>query len=264
MEPDVLVVGAGPAGAAVSILLARQGYRVLLVECATCPRDKACAEYLSPAYTPLLAQLGILDAILTAAPQRLHGMRVIDHRGRSCWGRFIKDGQCLYGLALPGLVLDHLLVEQACREGVELRATVRAKLVIAADGVQSTLARRLGLVQRIRWLQHVAFVTHYAGVHPVRPWGEMFLIPSGYIGLAPVSGTLINVSVVVRAAHLAAAQKTSQAFFAQTVQAHPELWPALCAGNPYQKSVNDRTDGSTHGMSAAGWHYIYRGCRRFL
>ena len=60
MEPDVLVVGAGPVGAAVSILLARQGYRVLLVECATCPRDKACAEYLSPAYTPLLAQLGIL------------------------------------------------------------------------------------------------------------------------------------------------------------------------------------------------------------
>jgi len=195
MEPDVLVVGAGPAGAAVSILLARQGYRVLLVDRATFPRDKACAEYLSPACTPFLAQLGVLDAILTAAPQRLQGMRLVDHRGRSCWGRFIQDGQCLYGLALPRLVLDHLLVEQACREGVELRTgfwvrqplldgqrvcgvsgqqaqyreTVRARLVIAADGVQSTLARRLGLVQRIHWLQHVAFVTHYTDVHPVQP-----------------------------------------------------------------------------------------------
>jgi menaquinone-9 beta-reductase len=249
MEPDVLVVGAGPAGAAVSILLARQGYRVLLVDRATFPRDKPCAEYLSPACTPLLAQLGILNAILTATPQRLQGMRVIDYRGRSCWGRFIQDGQYLYGLALPRLVLDHLLVEQACREGVELRTdfwvrqplldgqrvcgvsgqqaqyreTVRARLVIAADGRQSTLARRLGLVQRIHWLQHVAFVTHYTGVHAMQPWGEMFLIPSGYIGLAPVSDTLVNVSVVVRATHLAAAQKTSQAFFAQTVQAHPEL-----------------------------------------
>ena len=169
MEPDVLVVGAGPVGAAVSILLARQGYRVLLVECATCPRDKVCAESLSPACTPLLAQLGILDAILTAAPQRLQGMRVIDHWGRSCWRCFIQDGQCLYGVALPGLVLDHLLVEHACREGVELRTgfwgrqpqldgqrvygvsgqqaqyreTVCARLVIAADGVQSTLARWL-------------------------------------------------------------------------------------------------------------------------
>src|ERR1700746_172474 len=58
MEPDVLVVGAGPAGAAVSILLTRQGYRVLLVDRATFPPDKACAEYLSPACTSLLTQRG--------------------------------------------------------------------------------------------------------------------------------------------------------------------------------------------------------------
>ncbi len=175
MEADVLVVGAGPAGAAVSILLARQGYRVLLVDRATFPRDKACAEYLSPACNQLLAQLGVLDAVLAASPQRLQGMRVTDHRGRSCWGRFVQHGQRLYGLALPRLVLDHLLVQQACREGVELRTglwvqqplldgqrvsgihglhtqrpvTVRARLVIAADGLHSTLARRLGLVRRV-------------------------------------------------------------------------------------------------------------------
>jgi geranylgeranyl reductase family protein len=295
MEPDVLVVGAGPAGAAISILLARQGYRVLLVDRATFPRDKACAEYLSPACTPLLAQLGVLDTVLKAAPQRLQGMRVIDYRGRSCWGRFVQDGQCLYGLALPRLVLDHLLVEQARREGVELRTgfwvrqplldgqrvcgvsgqqaqyreTVRAKLVIAADGVQSTLARRLGLIQRIRWLQHVAFVTHYAGIHPVRPWGEMFLIPSGYIGLAPVSNTVVNVSVVVRAARLAAAQTTSQVFFAQTVQAHPELRRRfaqarqvknlLTTGPMAQRTVCPRHDGIMLIGDAAGFFDPFTG-----
>ena len=58
---------------------------------------------------------------------------------------------------------------------------------------------------------------------PCGPGETIFLIPSGDVGLAPVSDALINVSVVVCAAHLAAAQKTSQAFFAQTVQAHPEL-----------------------------------------
>lgn len=295
MEPDVLVVGAGPAGASVSILLARQGYRVLLVDRATFPRDKACAEYLSPACTPLLAQLGVLDAILTMAPQRLQGMRVIDHQGRSCWGRFIQDGQCLSGLALPRLILDHLLVEQARREGVELRTdfwvrqplldgqrvcgvsgqrgqhreTVRARLVIAADGRQSTLARRLGLVQRIRWLRHVAFVTHCAGVHHVRPWGELFLIPSGYVGLAPVSDTLVNVSVVVCAAHLAAAQKTSQAFFAQTVQAHPELRQrlarairvkALLATGPMaQRTACPQQDGIMFIGDAAGFFDPFTG-----
>ena len=277
MELDVLVVGAGPAGAAVSILLARQGYRVLLVDRATFPRDKACAEYLSPACTPLLAQLGVLDAILAAAPQRLQGMRVTNYRGRSCWGRFVQDGQYLYGLALPRLVLDQLLVEQACREGVELRTgfwvrqplldgqrvcgvsgqrahsreTVRARLVVAADGVQSTLARRLGLVQRIRWLQHVAFVTHYTGIHPMQPWGEIFLIPSGYIGLAPVSDTVTNVSVVVRTAHLVAAQKTSQAFFAQTVHAHPELRQRLA---PAMRVKNLLTTGPMAQRTACPQH----------
>lgn len=249
MDADVLVVGAGPAGAAVSIFLVRQGHRVLLVDRATFPRPKACAEYLSPACNALLAQLGVLDAVLAASPQRLQGMRVTDYRGRSCWGRFVQDGQPLYGLALPRLVLDHLLVQQACREGVELRTglwvrqplldsqrvsgvvaqqgqrqtTLRARLVIAADGVHSTLARRLGLVRRVRWLQHVALVTHYAGVSPMRPWGEMFLMPSGYIGLAPVSDTTVNVSVVVRAAHLAASQEKPEALVSRSVQAHPEL-----------------------------------------
>jgi menaquinone-9 beta-reductase len=71
MEPDVLVVGAGPAGAAVSILLAPQSYRVLLVHRATFPRDKACAEYRRPACTPSWPQPGVLAAILTVAPQRL-------------------------------------------------------------------------------------------------------------------------------------------------------------------------------------------------
>ena len=295
MEADVLVVGAGPAGAAVSILLARQGYHVLLVDRATFPRDKACAEYLSPACTPLLARLGVLDAVLAASPQRLQGMRVTDHRGRSCWGRFIQDGQCLYGLALPRLVLDQLLVEQACREGVALRTgfwvrqplldgqrvegvsgeqaqhqeIVRARLVIAADGVHSTLARRLGLVQRVHWLRHVALVTHYAGVRPIQPWGEMFLMPSGYIGLAPVSDTLVNVSVVVRAAHLAAAQETSEAFFAQTVQAHPELRQRfaqairvkklLTTGPMAQRTARPQHDGILFIGDAAGFFDPFTG-----
>ena len=73
MDADVLIVGAGPAGAAASIILARQGYKVLLVDRATFPRDKACAEYLSPACTPLLADLGVLDKILATRPQRLQG-----------------------------------------------------------------------------------------------------------------------------------------------------------------------------------------------
>src|SRR3989454_8624885 len=55
---DVVVVGAGPAGATTALLLARAGASVLLVDRARFPRDKACSEYLSPATTEILERLG--------------------------------------------------------------------------------------------------------------------------------------------------------------------------------------------------------------
>ena len=45
---DVVVVGAGPAGAATAILLAERGWSVALLDKAAFPRPKICGEYLSP------------------------------------------------------------------------------------------------------------------------------------------------------------------------------------------------------------------------
>ncbi len=48
MMPDVLVLGAGPAGIAVSILLARKGFTVEILDSAFFPRTKICGEFLNP------------------------------------------------------------------------------------------------------------------------------------------------------------------------------------------------------------------------
>ncbi len=47
MDADVLVIGAGPAGASTAILLQRAGWRVILVEKSSYPRQKVCGECLS-------------------------------------------------------------------------------------------------------------------------------------------------------------------------------------------------------------------------
>ena len=52
---DVAVVGAGPAGSAAATHLAHAGWRVVIVDRSVFPRDKPCAESLSPAVEPLLA-----------------------------------------------------------------------------------------------------------------------------------------------------------------------------------------------------------------
>ena len=295
MEPDVLVVGAGPAGAAVSILLARQGYRVVLLERETFPRDKACAEYLSPACSPLLKHLGVLEAVLHASPQRLQGMRITNHRGRSCWGRFLQEGQFLYGLALPRLVLDHLLVQQADQVGVEVcmgfwarqpivrgkriigirgqqgkrHVTRKAKLIIAADGLHSTLGRRLGVVRQVRWLRHVALVTHYTGVEALTPWGEMFLLPGGYIGLAPIGPDLVNVSLVTKATHRRAVAGQPTLWLEQAIQSHTELRqrftqarrakPLLVTGPMAQRTECPAHDGILFVGDAAGFFDPFTG-----
>ncbi|MCK5438679.1 MAG: FAD-dependent oxidoreductase, partial [Gemmatimonadetes bacterium] len=76
MIRDVVVVGGGPAGAATATHLARAGLDVCVLDRARFPRDKACGEFLSPAATPLLEDLGVRDAIDAAGAKRLDQVRI--------------------------------------------------------------------------------------------------------------------------------------------------------------------------------------------
>ena len=49
---DVVVVGAGPAGCAAGIVLARAGIDVCVIDAAVFPRDKICGDALAPAFPP--------------------------------------------------------------------------------------------------------------------------------------------------------------------------------------------------------------------
>src|SRR5256712_1743038 len=72
---DVIIVGAGPAGAATAILLAERGLSVRLLDRARFPRPKICGEYLSPEAPRLLDRLGALKAV-DAAASTPHGMQI--------------------------------------------------------------------------------------------------------------------------------------------------------------------------------------------
>ena len=85
---DAIVVGGGPAGAATSFALSRAGARVLVLDRATFPRPKPCAEYLSPQASRLLSEMGALDAVEAAGAAHLAGMIVRAPNGAALRGDF--------------------------------------------------------------------------------------------------------------------------------------------------------------------------------
>src|SRR5437016_4621320 len=148
---DVVVVGAGPAGATTALLLARAGASVLLMDRARFPRDKACSEYLSPATTEILERLGggILDAVEGAAHAKLYGMKVVAPCGAAMCGRF-RGGPRPYSFALPRTTFDTILVAAAAREGAIVREGLTVESVVFDGNTAAGVFARSGTASP-RW-----------------------------------------------------------------------------------------------------------------
>ena len=84
----VVIVGGGPAGAAAAALLGRAGASVVLLERGGKERGKVCGEGLLPPGLPVLAELGVLDALERGGARRLRGIRYVAPSGCKAQGDF--------------------------------------------------------------------------------------------------------------------------------------------------------------------------------
>jgi flavin-dependent dehydrogenase len=246
---DVLVVGAGPAGAVAATVLARAGAHVRMVDRASFPRHKLCGDTINPGAFNLLRRLRMVEAI-EARGLRLAGMTVTGPRGVRVRATYPREAR---GFALSRHDLDAALVECAVAAGVCFDDSVGvrgavvsdtngdqrvsgvdcvsphaiermcARVVIAADGRHSTLAFGMGLArhpaQPRRWA-----VGAYAGdVDELRPMGEMHIREDRYIGIAPLPDGLANVCVVGTAARLAPIVRGGRSALLEAVGTDPAL-----------------------------------------
>jgi flavin-dependent dehydrogenase len=252
-RPDVIVVGAGPAGAAAAILLAEHGLHALVLERGGHSRPKICGEYLSPEAGRILDRLGVLKTLDTGGAVPLAGMRITAPDGTVLSGRYRAVGAYRpyrdHAIGVSRAVLDGALVERLrglpvdVRDGVRVtdvvvegdrvvgvRAvdatgtvqTFRAPIVVAADGRASVVAQRLGC-RRPHRLARMALVTYVSGVDGCGDFGEVYVDPPDYAILNPLAADRVNVSLVVPLAHAAPWSSRLEDFFVARVRQLPHL-----------------------------------------
>jgi geranylgeranyl reductase family protein len=226
IDADVAVVGAGPAGAAAAIILARANRRVVLIDKATFPRDKCCGDGLTAAALRRLQDLGFDPASVPSWESDDEVVVVTPDGGRLRLPLPSNSGQ--FVAAARRADLDLALVELAAAAGAEVieghavveageaaggRAVslhlddgrqVRSHFAIAADGMWSPVRKALGLGQPGYLGDWQAGRQYFKSVGPqarsLWVWFEPDMVP-GYAWSFPLPGNAANVGYgVVRGA----------------------------------------------------------------
>lgn len=258
-EHDVLVAGAGPAGAHLALRLAAEGRSVGLVDRCEFPRPKPCGEFLSPECHGLLDEVGLLEAALSSGATPVGGIRLSGFASRARGSyRGVGSARARFdqGLGLRRERLDLAAVELARAHpaievltghdvvGVERGAgervrglrvrdaergerTLLAPFVVGADGTRGRVSRSLGWSApptRRRW----SLVARFRGV-PRDDFAEVHLLDGAYFAACPIDGEVFTANLVLDQDRLRPGPRGLEALFAEHVARAPELARRLAA-----------------------------------
>ncbi len=256
-RPDVLIVGAGPAGSSLSWRLARRGLRVRLLDARAFPRSKPCGDSISPGATPILAEIGVVDELRAVGAAEISGWRVRAPDGSWFEGHYAEPGLAAprTGFALARGDLDAILLRAATSVGAEFLPHRRAfgllerggrvigvrargpdgevedhpaRFVVGADGLRSRIARLLGGV-RLGDRRRLVMVGRFEGVRD-RPHrdgprpaaggrvGEIRVSRDGVLGYAPIGPRRCNMTLVLPAAEGRRVAADPSGFFRSAVR----------------------------------------------
>jgi geranylgeranyl reductase family protein len=168
-DADVIVVGGGPAGAAAALRLAARGFRTVLIDRASFPRDKVCGDFVGPTALAELADLGVAQTPAFLATSKMADLALhVDGDQLTVMGIPQVGGLPGYGRVIPRLQLDGWILDAARHAGatvldghkvtavqhapdaVTVRGQsaagqwqLRTRLLLGADGSNSMIARTL-------------------------------------------------------------------------------------------------------------------------
>ena len=226
-ECDVLIIGAGPAGAVAASILHREKFRVLVVEKQAFPRF-VIGESMLPISMNLLADAGLLDAVQQQQFMRKNGAVFLrgDEICNFDFSSQFTDGWN-FTYQVPRADFDKTLADTVASRGVDIlyrhgvtavnftpthaaatvekpdgaKFEVRSKFIVDASGYGRVLPRLLDLETPSKFPQRAALFTHVTG--DIRPEGSeagkiwVCLHPGGaWIWIIPFSNGKTSVGVV--------------------------------------------------------------------
>jgi flavin-dependent dehydrogenase len=203
MRVDVLVAGAGPIGLATAILAARAGFSVAVTDPREGPIDKACGEGLMPTALSQLHHLG-----LNPQGHDLAGITYVSAEGGHCVQAAFPDGpgRGVHRLELSSSLhrlAEELGIQRLGRRVNDVRqsdsyveaAGVRARWLVAADGLHSPVRRLVGVEHRLRGPQRFGVRRHFE----VSPWSsnvEVHWADASEAYVTPVAPHLVGVAIL--------------------------------------------------------------------
>lgn len=283
---DVVIIGGGPAGSTAGILLAQQGYDVVLLEKARHPRFHI-GESLLPANLPLFARLGV-DAEIRAIGMEKWGAEFVSPwHGRGETFRFAEawDNDPPHAYQVRRSEFDEILLRRAERCGVKVFECCRARhvelgdgsalarvdaessdgarhawsarFVIDASGRDTLLANQLGMKQRNARHNSAAMFAHFSGAERYAGANEgnisLYWFDHGWFWFIPLADGATSVGVVVWPYYMKERKVPLRQFFLDTIASCAPLARRLSGAqlvSDVEATGNySYTAGRTHGSN---------------
>jgi geranylgeranyl reductase family protein len=210
---DVAIVGGGPAGSTCAAFCAVAGLRTLVLEREKFPREKVCGDCINPGCWPVLEKLELAEHIQNWPHAALNAVEFIAIGGQKLRVELAHRDL----ISIKRSLFDHLLLNRARTLGAEIREeatlialdrtaaknwkidivreTFAARIVIGADGRNSTVARLRNLLPRSE-RERVALQAHIPLPKGFGNRVVLQFLPEGYSGQAPVNDRELNLCLV--------------------------------------------------------------------
>lgn len=220
---DAIVIGAGPAGSTAAIYLGRAGKKVLLVDKAAFPRDKICGDAQGRKAANVFRDLGIYDDYVRLPGQQIYGITLSSPDGTQAHLDVGERDKPSPGYVHRRMVFDDFIFQHA-RKWAETRVlqvtdlvmengavrgisglneqgkkeTISSRVILAADGGTSLVARTFGLNDNPAGHFIAAIRAYYKGVTGMTDRIEIHMVKSlipGYFWIFPLPNGEANVGL---------------------------------------------------------------------